>query len=165
MMLCAQEGAAMHARRWSGSAFAAARASTFARTRARIGLSLGLAALIAVTTAGCSGSPQPTGPATRTKATKCGTSKTAADVPVEVFIARGQVHCRTAMTVVRAYAAAIRSGHAPGNGGGGPVKVNGWTCQGFSTPEVLNTGRTSKCVRGGAEILEILPPPPSPSAS
>src|SRR5262249_45640915 len=120
---------------------------------------------IAVTTAGCSGSSQPTGPATRTKATKCGTSKTAADVPVQVFIARGHVACATAMRVVSAYASAIRSGHAPGNGGGGPVTVSGWTCQGFSTPEVLDTGRTSKCIRGGAEILEILPPPPSPSAS
>ena len=61
-----------------------------------------------------------------------------------------------------AYARAIRSGLAPGNGGGGPVKIKGWTCQGFATPVVLQTGKASKCARDGVEILEILPPPPSP---
>ncbi len=67
--------------------------------------------------------------------------------------------------MVLAYAKAIRSGQAPGNGGGGPVKIKGWTCQGFTTPVVLRTGKAAKCARDGVEILEILPPLPSPSAS
>lgn len=69
------------------------------------------------------------------------------------------------MTVEAAYATAIRSGRAPGNGGGGPVRVNGWTCQGFTTPVVLHTGKASKCVKDGDEILEILPPVSSSSPS
>lgn len=95
----------------------------------------------------------------------CGTAKTAADVPVQVKIARGHASCGTAKAVEAAYATAIRSGRAPGNGGGGPVKVDGWTCQGFATPVVLQTGKASKCVRDGDEILEVLPPVPASSPS
>jgi hypothetical protein len=84
---------------------------------------------------------------------------------VKVEVAKGSISCGTAKAVELAYAKAIRSGLAPGNGGGGPVKVMGWTCQGFATPIVLQTGKASKCTRGGSEILEILPPLPSPAAS
>jgi len=94
----------------------------------------------------------------------CGGARTAAQVPVRVEIARGHVPCATAKAVELAYAKAIRSGLAPGNGGGGPVKIMGWTCQGFATPVVLHTGKASKCTHDSNEILEILPPP-SPSAS
>ena len=86
----------------------------------------------------------------------CGTSLTAANVPVEVKVYRGTVSCSAAMTVENDYAKAVRAGDAPGNGGGGPVTVSGWTCQGFATPELLKTGDTSKCAKKGTEILEIL---------
>jgi hypothetical protein len=95
----------------------------------------------------------------------CGTARTAAHVPVRVEVARGHVSCGTAQAVELAYAKAIRSGRAPGNGGGGPVKINGWTCQGFATPVVLHTGKASKCTHDSDEILEVLLPLPSPSAS
>ena len=133
------------------------------QARVRTGSFIALVLLLTAAAAGCghNGSPSP-GAAT---VTSCGTAKTAADVPVQVEVARGQVPCSTAKTVEADYAEAIRSGKAPGNGGGGPVKVRGWTCQGFATPIVLRTGRASRCVRDGDEILEILPPPPSPSAS
>jgi hypothetical protein len=94
----------------------------------------------------------------------CGSARTAAEVPVRVEVARGHVPCATAQAVELAYAKAIQSGRAPGNGGGGPVKIMGWTCQGFATPVVLHTGKASKCTHDSSEILEILPPP-SPSAS
>lgn len=127
-----------------------------------------LAALAAAgVAAGCSrsgGGPDAGSPSSAYVAS-CGTAKTAADVPVQVKIARGHASCGTAMAVEAAYATAIRSGQAPGNGGGGPVKVNGWTCQGFTTPVVLHTGKASKCVKDGDEILEILPPVSSSSPS
>ncbi|HUZ55999.1 MAG TPA: hypothetical protein VMU94_26175 [Streptosporangiaceae bacterium] len=133
------------------------------QARARAGSFIALVLLLTAAAAGCShnGSPSPGG----ATVTSCGTAKTAADVPVKVEVAHGHVRCSTAKTVEADYAEAIRSGKAPGNGGGGPVKVKGWTCQGFATPIVLHTGNASKCVRDGDEILEILPPPPSPSAS
>lgn len=86
----------------------------------------------------------------------CGNARTAANVPVRVEISKGPVSCETALMIERAYARAIRLGLAPGNGGGGPIKVHGWTCQGFATPVVLQTGKASKCVHDGREILEIL---------
>ncbi len=89
----------------------------------------------------------------------CGTTRSAANVPVHIEVARGHVACATALRIERGYASAIEAGHAPGNGGGGPVKISGWTCQGFSTPTVLQTGRASKCVQDGTEILAILPAP------
>ncbi len=96
----------------------------------------------------------------------CGTSRTAAGVPVVVEVARGTVGCAAAMKLERAYAAALASGQAPGNGGGGPVPVQGWVCSGLDTPEILRTGDTSKCVKGTAEIVAVLPSPsPSPTAS
>jgi hypothetical protein len=106
--------------------------------------------------AGC-GSPGSAG--ATAGGTPCGITRTAANVPVNIQVARGQVSCATAMTVERDYARYIAAGKAPGNGGGGPVHILGWTCQGFPTPVVLKTGQASKCVQGGVEILAILPAP------
>jgi hypothetical protein len=89
----------------------------------------------------------------------CGETRTAANVPVNIQIARGEVSCTTALAIERAYARAIQSGRVPGTGGGAPVQVQGWTCQGFTTPVVLKTGQASKCVSGSTEILAILPAP------
>jgi len=94
----------------------------------------------------------------------CGTGRTAAGVPVLVEIAHGPVSCPAALRVEKAYAAALASGDAPGNGGGGPVSVRGWVCSGFDTPEILRTGDASKCSKGAAEVLAVLPNP-APAAS
>jgi hypothetical protein len=119
-----------------------------------------LAAGLLALAAGCGspGSPTATTGGAGT-ATPCGMTRTAANVPVNIQVARGQVSCATAMTVERDYARYIAAGKAPGNGGGGPVRILGWTCQGFPTPVVLKTGQASKCVQGGVEILAILPAP------
>jgi hypothetical protein len=106
--------------------------------------------------AGCGSSAKPEA---ASSVQDCGTSRTAANVPVQVVIDRGQVACSVAMMVEKSYAAAIVAGLAPGNGGGGPVTVNGWKCQGFPTPELLKTGDASKCAKDGIEILAILKSP------
>lgn len=139
---------------------------------------LALAVLTGCALAGCSasGSAKPaaassTAPSPMPVATgrKCGTGKTAAGVPVLVEVGRGPVGCAAATTIERAYATALASGRAPGNGGGGPVSVKGWVCEGFDTPEILRTGDASKCSKGPSEILAVLAMPsgsasPSPSA-
>jgi hypothetical protein len=113
------------------------------------------AVLLVGLVAGCaSGSHQAS---TTQKVTACGSARTAANVPIHVEVTKGNVGCGTALTIEKQYASAIRSGKAPGNGGGGPVRVNGWTCQGYSTPVVLRTGKASRCTEGGSEILAILP--------
>ena len=113
------------------------------------------ALITAIAVAGCGGDS----PKAATKPQACGTTRTAANVPIEVEVNHGQVTCAVAMTVEKSYAAAIVAGKAPGNGGGGPITVNGWKCQGFSTPELLRTGEVSKCGKDGAEILAILKTP------
>ncbi len=101
---------------------------------------------------GCS-SAQPTAAA----GTTCGSTHTAAGVPVIIKVAKGSVNCQAAMQVENAYAAKIKDGQVPGNGGGAPVVVSGWTCQGYNTPEVLSTGNVSQCHTGSAAILALLP--------
>ena len=121
-------------------------------------LLLGLATGCGSSTSGASPGHSTSPAATTVKLAACGTANTAAGVKVHVEIAKGHVPCATALTIEQRYAKAVQSGQAPGNGGGGPVKIKGWTCQGFATPVVDRTGDTSKCVRPGAEILEILLP-------
>jgi hypothetical protein len=91
-----------------------------------------------------------------TPLTGCGTTRTSAGVPVEIEIEHGPVPCRAALAVERAYARTLASGKVPGNGGGAPVKIQGWVCQGFATPEVLATGHASTCRKGVAQILAVL---------
>ena len=102
--------------------------------------------------AGCSSGPATAG-------ANCGSARTAAGVPVVITVAKGSVNCTTAMRVENEYAARIRDGQVPGNGGGAPVVVSGWTCQGYDTPEVLRTGNASQCRSGGNAILAVLAVP------
>jgi len=130
----------------------------------RLTVPVGSIALVVMALALTTGCSSPRSAAAKPKSTKatvtsCGTTRTAANVPVNIQVKRGQVPCTTALKVERDYAAAILAGKAPGAGGGGPVQVNGWTCQGFATPVVLRTGQASKCVKGSNEILAILPAP------
>jgi hypothetical protein len=101
---------------------------------------------------GCSSGQATTG-------ANCGGTHTAVGVPVVIKVAKGSVNCRTAIRVENEYAARVRDGQVPGNGGGAPVVVNGWTCQGYDTPEVLKTGNASQCHSGGNAILAVLAVP------
>ena len=131
-----------------------------------------LAALILGMVAGCStvSGARPAGGGAQVIASTsplpaCGTTRTPAGVPVEIEIVHGPVACSAALAVERDYARAVASGKVPGNGGGAPVKVRGWVCKGFATPEVLATGRTSACKKGAAQILAVLKMPASPTPS
>jgi hypothetical protein len=134
-----------------------------ARQRAPLRLAALVAAVIAaaVAVAGCGHSAAAPAAAASAgpKATICGTARTVANVPVKVEVTKGKVKCHAALTVERDYTKAIAAGKAPGNGGGGPLTIKGWKCQGFATPRVLKTGWASQCVRSGTQILAILPPP------
>ena len=105
--------------------------------------------------AGC-GSPSAAGAG---PGASCGTTRTAADVTVIIKVAKGTVDCSTALRVENEYAAKIRAGQVLGNGGGAPVAVSGWTCQGYPTPEVLSTGDASQCHTSTAAIVAVLPVP------
>jgi hypothetical protein len=126
-------------------------ALTLGSLRIALGVMLAAAAI-----AGCSASANPKA---APSAQACGAGRTAANVPIEIEVNRGQVSCSVALAVEKDYAAAIVAGQAPGNGGGGPVTVSGWKCQGFATPELLKTGDVSKCGKDGMQILAILKSP------
>jgi len=115
--------------------------------------SLALLAAGAGLLAGC-GSAAGAGPGA-----SCGTTRTAANVPVIIKVTKGTVNCGTALQVENEYAAKIRAGQVRGNGGGAPVAVSGWTCQGYPTPEVLSTGNASQCHTSSAAIVAVLPVP------
>ena len=133
-----------------------------------------LAALAASVLSGCGDAPgkqsttAASGPgagASSAPAIRCGQARTAAGVPIDVEIV-GQASCHDALTVERAYSRAIASGKVPGNGGGAPVTIQGWICQGYDTPQVLATGRASACHKPGSQILAVLPSiSPSPPSS
>jgi hypothetical protein len=115
---------------------------------------------------GCSSSP----PAPGATGTFCGTTRTGANVPVRIRVEKGTVVCATVLTVERDYAAMIADGRVRGNGGGAPVTVDGWTCQGYATPTTLRTGKASECHTAIAEVVAVLSSPaasssPSPSGS
>jgi hypothetical protein len=117
----------------------------------RVVLALGLVFLAV----GCSSSGASGGSAAGPGAS-CGTTRTGANVPVVVKIAKGDVDCGTALKVENDYATMISRGELRGNGGGAPLQVDGWTCQGYPTPEVLRTGNASECHTASSEILAVL---------
>ena len=95
----------------------------------------------------------------------CGKSATAGHVPVTLEVTAGTVPCAQAMQVESAYNHELTAGMAPGNGGGGPVRVNGWTCQGYPTPRVLQTGQVSRCARNGSQFDAVLASPTAAPSS
>jgi hypothetical protein len=115
---------------------------------------------------GCSSGP----PAPGATGTSCGAARTGANVPVRITVKKGTVVCATVLTVERDYAALIAGGRVRGNGGGAPVRVDGWICQGYATPTVTRTGIASECHTASAEVVAVLSSPaasssPSPSGS
>jgi hypothetical protein len=93
--------------------------------------------------------------------TSCGTTRTGANVPVVIKVTKGTVDCSTALRIEDDYAALIKSGDLKGNGGGAPLAVSGWTCQGYPTPQVLATGVASECHTTSAEVIAVLALPAS----
>lgn len=90
------------------------------------------------------------------KGRSCGQAYTPGHVPVVLAVTSGTVTCSEAQQVEAAYSHDITAGLAPGNGGGGPVPVSGWTCQGMPTPKILRTGQVSKCAKGGNQFDAVL---------
>jgi len=119
-----------------------------------------LAVLTASAAAGCGPARSPS-----SGAGGQGGTQPPAGVPVVIEVQHGPATCQIALAVERGYARAVASGKVHGNGGGAPVTIKGWVCQGFNTPEVLATGHASACHKNGAVILAVLPAPgssPSP---
>ena len=110
--------------------------------------------------AACSASAHTAPPPGATGST-CGTTRTGANVPVVIKVTKGTVSCAAVMRVESDYAALIKNGRLPGNGGGAPVKVSGWTCQGYPTPQVLRTGNASECHTASAEVVAVVELPSS----
>jgi hypothetical protein len=101
--------------------------------------------------------------------TACGSTRTLINTPVVIKVAKGSVTCTAALAVENDYMAALKRDVASkhpteGNGGGAPVTIDGWTCQGYPTPKVLTNGVTSECHTASADVIAVLNLPASPSA-
>jgi hypothetical protein len=105
--------------------------------------------------AGASGTAVPSAYATPS-GIACGTTRTGDNVPVVIKVTKGSVSCPTALGIEDSYASMIKQGDLKGNGGGAPLTVGGWTCQGYPTPQVLQTGTTSECHTASAEVVAVL---------
>jgi hypothetical protein len=131
----------------------------------RTAVTLAVAGLV-LAGAGCSGGNSgqgPHGPVAAPSASQlapprvtCGSSRTAVDVPVIVEVEKGSTSCSEAMRVQSGYTGLVKSGRLGGNGGGSPVKVDGWTCQGTDTTTTVQTGEASECHKGATEIVAVL---------
>jgi hypothetical protein len=111
--------------------------------------------------AACSAGP----PSPGATGTSCGTTRTAANVPVDIKVAKGTVNCATVLRVERGYATMIANGDVRGTGGGAPVTVYGWVCEGYATPDVLRTRDASECHTASAEVVAVLVEPSSTPSS
>ena len=136
------------------------------------------AAGLALLVTGCGASPGPQGGPPRASGpppptqlapprATCGTTRTAVNVPVIIEVDKGAANCSLAMRVQDDYTEQVRAGRVWGNGGGAPVRVDGWTCQGQATPTIVRTGEASQCRRDGTEIVAVLDlrAAPAPSGS
>ena len=128
------------------------RARQYAAFAATAAFALGLLTMCAAC-GSSNGASSGSGPVAR-----CGSTHTAVGVPVEIDVEHGHVTCTLAMSIERGYSEAVAAGKVHGNGGGSPVTINGWTCQGFDTPVVDRTGNTSACRKDSQEIMAVLPP-------
>ncbi|HEX8004924.1 MAG TPA: hypothetical protein VF482_00680 [Trebonia sp.] len=109
----------------------------------------GLAGLLAA----CSSASAAHSPTPGTPGSSCGTTRTAGNVPVVIKVVKGTVNCGTALSVENGYAAIVKAGKVHGNGGGAPVRVNGWMCEGYPAPKAALTGNASECHTGSAEVV------------
>jgi hypothetical protein len=136
-----------------------------ARSARRMTAAVALTGVVVVS-AGCSSGSVgngPHGPVAAPSASQlpppratCGTSHTAVDVPVIVEVEKGATSCPEAMRIQSSYTGLVKSGRVGGNGGGAPVKVDGWTCQGADTTTTVQTGEASECHKGATEIVAVL---------
>jgi len=130
----------------------------------RVAVGAGGILVVGMVVAGCGSSGGgPDGPVAAPSASQlappqvtCGTSRTAANVPVIVEVEKGAASCQQAMRIQTGYTGLVRSGKVPGNGGGAPVRVDGWTCQGTDTTTTVQTGEASECHKGTTEIVAVL---------
>jgi hypothetical protein len=121
-----------------------------------LAVAIGLAVAVGLAVAGCSSGGASPGAVVVAAGGSCGVARTAANVAVTIKVTRGRVDCATALAVEREYAIMTRAGGVPGNGGGAPVTVDGWTCAGYPTPEVMKTGAASECHTASAEVVAVL---------
>jgi hypothetical protein len=133
------------------------------RTKGRAMVSTVAAAGLASLLVACSSASAAHSPSPGSLGSSCGTTRTDANVPVVIKVVKGTVNCGTVLSVENGYATMVKTGKVRGNGGGAPVQVDGWTCQGYSTPELLRTGNTSQCHTRSAEVVAELPVPSTPS--
>ncbi|WP_433188313.1 hypothetical protein [Actinoallomurus sp. CA-150999] len=114
-------------------------------------LSLPLAALLAVTGCG-SGSKPKAAKTTATGQADCGKVDAAGGAPAYLKVTKGSASCAEAVSVYKAFFAEIAEGKAPGQGSGGELSVQGWSCVIYPPDQIQQNGRGADCTKSGATV-------------
>lgn len=111
------------------------------------------AAVAALALAGCgSGGGKTAKTAKPAAQAACGKVTTAADAAAQVKVVQGTAPCGEAMSVFKAFFAEVAGGKAPGQGSGGGLTVQGWTCTIYPEDQPQADHRGADCRKGGATV-------------
>ncbi|MCO5974281.1 hypothetical protein [Actinoallomurus soli] len=114
-------------------------------------LSLPLALLLAAAGCGSGGGPK-TATTPPARAVDCGQIDTAGGASAYLKVTRGSAPCGEAVSVYKAFFAAIAEGRAPGQGSGGGLAVQGWSCVIYPPDQIQQSGRGADCAKGGTTV-------------
>lgn len=113
--------------------------------------SLSLAALLTVPGCGSGGKPK-AGKAAPAGTTQCGRVDSAGGAPAYLKVTKGSASCAEAVSIYKAFFAAIAEGKAPGQGSGGGLAVQGWSCVIYPPDKIQQSGRGADCTKGGTTV-------------
>ncbi|MEV5755062.1 hypothetical protein AB0L00_45330 [Actinoallomurus sp. NPDC052308] len=114
-------------------------------------LSPPLAVLLLAAACGSGGTPK----ATKTVmagAVDCGQIDAAGGASAYLKVTKGSAPCRDAVSVYKAFFAAVAEGKAPGQGSGGGLAVQGWSCVIYPSDQIQQNGRGADCTKGGTTV-------------
>ncbi|MCO6011347.1 hypothetical protein NE236_41005 [Actinoallomurus purpureus] len=121
------------------------------RRIAVMSLTLSLAALLAA--AGCGSGDKPKAAKTPAAgAADCGKVDAAGGAPAYLKVTKGSAPCADAVSVYKAFFAEVADGKAPGQGSGGGLAVQGWSCVIYPPDKIQQNGRGADCTKGGTTV-------------
>ncbi|MCW2945318.1 MAG: hypothetical protein JWR24_2035 [Actinoallomurus sp.] len=106
----------------------------------------------AFTMAGCGSGDSPKAARTPSGDSDCGKVATAGEAQAELKVTKGSASCAEARSVFQAFFAEVAGGKAPGQGSGGRLTVQGWSCVIYPPDRIQQKGRGADCAKAGTTV-------------